>query len=72
MEERIWSKENLDQVKHVIVLSPGESYSIEWILNLNTRNGYDISAQNIDPRDGERFSTGMIIEHGIRLGGGAP
>lgn len=65
-EERIWSKENLNQVKHLVTLAPQESYIITWTLSLSFRTSYAVEVLWIDPREGEQLGHGTGIRYGDR------
>lgn len=80
-DERMWSQENLDKVKYLVVLSPGESYVITWALSLSIQTKYLIDIQWMDPfghppqsnlEPGRIGSLRNSIYHGLRPPGGPP
>jgi len=52
-EERIWSKDDMDQVKYSVVLSPSQSYTITWTLSLSFRTSYSADVFWVDPQGHE-------------------
>jgi len=66
-----WAQEHSDDVKRLVTLKPGESYTVEWTMTPTSQAIYGIDAWWTDS-EGDRSGMGTTIFYGVRPPGPLP
>jgi hypothetical protein len=65
---REWAQEHPNDVKRQVILKPGESYIVEWIVTPTVRASYGVTAWWTDST-GKRVEMGIGVHYGMGLPG---